>query len=272
MPSSTKPTTPRQTPAPVAGDRDNVVESLLVAGLDAYFAGDYDGAIHAWTRVLFVDRGHARARAYIERARAVLAERQRKTDELVHGGVAAFEEGDAGRARELLSSALATGSSDEVALALLQRLDRLGTPGHLEAPGRSALATAELRGVESPGPGQRWGVNRWIIGCVGAMLAVAIALTVGWDQLVSWAPRAPAVNLMPRSDASAARLPLPRTSDLVMRQARALYARGHLHDALVALARVKADDPRRAEAEALRGEIQRVLFAAVVAAPPEIRR
>ena len=44
---------------------NETIESLLVAGLDRYFAGDYDGAIHAWTRVLFLDRRHARARAYI---------------------------------------------------------------------------------------------------------------------------------------------------------------------------------------------------------------
>lgn len=249
-----------------------MIESLLVAGLDAYFAGDYDGAIHAWTRVLFVDRGHARARAYIERARAVLAERQRKTDELVHGGVAAFEEGDAGRARELLSSALAGGSSDEVALALMQRLDRLGTPDRFDAEGGSPRAATGDRAVESTAARERWGVSRWIIGCVAAMLLVAVALVIGWDRIVSWTPVSPTVTSISRSDASAARLPLPRSSDLVMRQARALYARGHLHDALATLARVRVDDQRRAEAEALRGEIQRALLAAVTAAPPETRR
>ena len=54
-------------------ERDARVEQLLLAGLDHYFAGQYERAVHVWTRVLFLDRGHARARAYIERARAAQA-------------------------------------------------------------------------------------------------------------------------------------------------------------------------------------------------------
>ncbi len=52
-----------------AADRDTRIEQLLLTGLDQYFAGEYEGAISAWTRVLFLDRGHARAKAYIDRAR-----------------------------------------------------------------------------------------------------------------------------------------------------------------------------------------------------------
>ena len=52
-------------------------EQLLLAGLDHYFAAQYDQAVAVWTRVLFLDRSHARARAYIERARSAQAERQR---------------------------------------------------------------------------------------------------------------------------------------------------------------------------------------------------
>ena len=39
--------------------RDARVEQLLLAGLDHYFVGHYAQAIHVWTRVLFLDRGHA---------------------------------------------------------------------------------------------------------------------------------------------------------------------------------------------------------------------
>ena len=48
-------------------------ETLLVDGLDRYFAGQYEEAIQIWTRVLFLDRAHARARAYIDRARTAVA-------------------------------------------------------------------------------------------------------------------------------------------------------------------------------------------------------
>ncbi|HWP99418.1 MAG TPA: hypothetical protein VNK92_03000, partial [Vicinamibacterales bacterium] len=82
------------------------IEELLLAGLDHYFAGRHHEAIHVWTRVLFLDRTHARARAYIERARSAIAERQRETDELVARGMAAFRRGDTASARALLTAAL----------------------------------------------------------------------------------------------------------------------------------------------------------------------
>ena len=67
-------------------DRDSRIEELLLAGLDHYFAGRHDLAINVWTRVLFLDRTHGKARAYIERARSALAERQREAEELLQTG------------------------------------------------------------------------------------------------------------------------------------------------------------------------------------------
>src|SRR3989304_8180536 len=80
-------------------DRDARVEELLLSGLDHYFSGQHDLAINVWTRVLFLDRGHARARAYIERARSALAEQQRESEELLHRGVAALDRGEIDLAR-----------------------------------------------------------------------------------------------------------------------------------------------------------------------------
>jgi len=69
------------------------IEELLLAGLDHYFNGQHELAISVWTRVLFLDRTHARARAYIERARGAIAERQREGEELLQTGAAAFTRG-----------------------------------------------------------------------------------------------------------------------------------------------------------------------------------
>src|ERR1700680_4602826 len=91
--------------APEPG-RDAKIEQLLLLGLDHYFVAQYDHAINVWTRALFLDRSHARARAYIERARSALAERQRKSEELLRTGVAAFERGEGGEARRLLREAI----------------------------------------------------------------------------------------------------------------------------------------------------------------------
>ena len=84
-------------------DRDAKIEQLLLVGLDHYFAARYEQAINVWTRALFFDRCHARARAYIERARSALAERQRESEELLQSGVAAFHRGEADTARRLLA-------------------------------------------------------------------------------------------------------------------------------------------------------------------------
>ena len=135
-------------PAPAdaltGAERDARVERLLLQGLDYYFGGDYDTAVHVWTRVLFLDRGHARARAYIERARSAQAERQRESEELLHRGVAAFDRGDTGDARELLTAAVSQGTEPEVALSYLGRLDRL------EVTRTPTQASGEARGPSRP--------------------------------------------------------------------------------------------------------------------------
>src|SRR5881392_3822304 len=109
--------------------RESRIEELLLAGLDHYFNGQHELAVSVWTRVLFLDRSHARARAYIERARTAIAERQREGEELLQTGAAAFQRGDATGARLLLTSAVERGASPDEALALLDRLDRIAPAG-----------------------------------------------------------------------------------------------------------------------------------------------
>src|SRR6187402_508192 len=99
------------TPDPV--DRDSRAEALLVDGLDRYFSGRYEEAIHLWTRVLFIDRSHARARAYIDRARTAMAERQRRTDEMLHRTGELLGSGQLDQARVLLGQAVSIGADDE---------------------------------------------------------------------------------------------------------------------------------------------------------------
>src|SRR6188508_3229255 len=108
-----------------APERESRIEELLLAGLDHYFNGQHELAISVWTRVLFLDRTHARARAYIERARGAIAERQREGEELLQTGAAAFKRGDADGARRLLTSAIERGAQPDEALSILDRIDRL---------------------------------------------------------------------------------------------------------------------------------------------------
>src|ERR1044071_10088187 len=95
-----------KTPAAADPERATRIEELLVSGLDHYFAEDYEQAINVWTRVIFLDREHDRARAYIERARKAIAERQRQSEELLHEGVDAYRTGNVERARDLLTRAV----------------------------------------------------------------------------------------------------------------------------------------------------------------------
>src|SRR5476651_1448959 len=117
--------------------KDAKIEQLLLVGLDHYFAARYELAINVWTRALFLDRSHARARAYIDRARSAQAERQRESEELLQNGVAAFHRGDGGEARRLLRAAIDGGAPPDEALAVLDRMDRLESAAPAVAPARS---------------------------------------------------------------------------------------------------------------------------------------
>lgn len=259
---------PRPDRARAAGDppdrdRDGRVEDLLLSGLDHYFNGRFDLAINVWTRVLFLDRGHARARAYIERARGAIAERQREGEELVHSGSAAFDRGDMDGARRLLSSALEQGAASEEALALLNRLERLDAVSAQPEPAPNH-PVRRLLGTRPRAPRQRSGRSPmvWVAAGVAAGLLVAgviaVVLWIRGDAWLAWT-RPPAVapaSLAPEP------LPVPSASEVWMARGRALYLKGRLHDALSALEAIRPGDPLRAEADACRAAIQRQLLAA----------
>lgn len=239
------------------------IESLLVAGLDAYFAGELERAVHIWTRVLFLDRGHARARAYIERARAVQAERQRETDELVHGGIAAFDEGDAPRARRLLTSAVRRGPGEDMALVLLSRIERLESARAPMAVRGEPAGPRTDRSLTTPrAPGRSWRG----LALLGGALLVAV-LVLGWDRFQEWRRAVPEQAAARVAAATTREVPVPRLAALSVERARGLFARGHLHEALRELDAVGPGDTLAPEADRLRADIQRVLLSAVPAAP-----
>src|SRR5919112_335185 len=126
------------------------IEELLLAGLDHYFNGQHELAISVWTRVLFLDRSHARARAYIERARGAIAERQREGEELLQTGAAAFQRGDAEGARRLLTSGvlvMIAWSSGMFPWSPWPASTAAGMPGTpLPVPSASEVSLARARG------------------------------------------------------------------------------------------------------------------------------
>lgn len=250
-------------------ERDARVEQLLLQGLDCYFAGDYDQAIHVWTRVLFIDRGHTRARAYIERARSALAERQRESEELLHRGVAAFDRGDTGDARSLLTAAVQRGVSPDVALSYLGRLDRLSPADH---PG-GAIDAAPVGAEPAPDAAPSAHTARPPVRTrllVGGLIVAAIPLAWVGTMMFEVSDlrealrlqHAPAVRPMNEPESP---LPVPRYAELALERARERFAAGHPLDALRLLATIDVADPLRSEADRLRAEIQRSLLRPVEA-------
>jgi tetratricopeptide (TPR) repeat protein len=252
-------------------DRDAKIEQLLLVGLDHYFASRYDLAINVWTRALFLDRSHARARAYIDRARSAQAERQRESEELLQNGIAAFQRGDIDEARRLLQSAIEGGAPSDEALAVLDRLNRSETtapPAAARLDRARRQRTPRVLREASQSIGGPLGMAA-IVAAVAAIVVVTGAAAwndmVGWRSIVALAKvgarsgPAPAAASPPVSRDAA--LPLPRRGETALLRARALAAGGHLRDALSALDAVRPTDPQRPDADRLRADIQQQLLA-----------
>ena len=245
------PTDPVRGPGlPDDADHSARVEQLLLAGLDRYFAGQYDDAINLWTRVAFLDRDHERARAYIARARAAQAERQRESDESLERGIAAYHAGDVDGARGLLTRAVEQGGASDRALDFLGRL------GRLDGPAAPAAAPASVR-RETPAldrgrraPGTRVG---WM--ALGA-LATAMAAVGAW-LAAGGAAVTPGVAV-PVGDP----VPVAAVGVGALDRAAARYGEGDFAAALAALDAIDAADPLRDEADVLRAAVQRALLGA----------
>jgi hypothetical protein len=244
-------------------DRESRAETLLVEGLDQYLAGHYDDAIHIWTRVLFLDRNHQRARAYIERARTTLGERQRRADELIHRAQQHVIDGALVQARALLAE-IGTASADDSGVARLwseiERAERARPqPVSVPAAPLPAIEPAfhRVRGVPLAAVGKLIAA-----GAIGAfVIAVVTSPTIGsWFGVVeSVVPHGPAG----RPPALAG----PGEEEIALIRARTLYGKGRLAEALDVLDRVGPVTAQRAEVDALRVEIQGVLLS-TAALPP----
>jgi tetratricopeptide (TPR) repeat protein len=237
-------------------DRDARIEELLLTGLDHYFAGRHDLAINIWTRVLFLDRSHAKARAYIERARGALAEKQREAEELLQIGADALTRGDRAAARELLTSAERAGGSEE-ALALLHRLDRLDASVPAIMQNREELPAGSGRD-EPAGVGGREARLAWIF--TGIATGILLAAIVGG---YFWLAEDPFELTVARSaPVPEPPLPVPATCEIRLARARSLMQDGKLHDAQSLLEAGDPDALHGAAFDELRATIQRQLLEA----------
>jgi hypothetical protein len=251
-PRHVPPAAPRDLAGDAEGvDRESRVEQLLLAGLDQYFSGRYEQAIDVWTRVAFLDRRNSRAKAYIDRARGLVAERQREVEALVQEGVAAYHAGDLAEARTLLTRAVDRGGHSDTAQLFLERLHRSEVvPGAPVPPPRHAAPRAKA----APRPVWNWLVTAAVCAGLAALILVAAR------PVASFVAELP-IAMPAAAPAPADPLPVARPSDRALARARELRTQGRDVEALRVLEAVDVADPQRPAADALRSEIQRKVLA-----------
>ena len=228
-------------PAPSSAPDDQAarIDQLLTAGLDEYFAGRYDGAVQVWSRVFFLDRTNARARAYIERARSAVAERQRVA-EATAASAADVHRGWGDEARPAEPRPIADSGVLVVSGALAARL---------APPPPAPDANPADRG--EAGPTVRRGAkvaHTLLVAAAGVLLFVAGYTVAARDRIFDIfsgvsSRRAPAANA--------------RASEVALHDARQAFEARRYDDARRALARIPAGDPLRPQADALAAQIQR---------------
>lgn len=239
------------------GDRESRAEALLIEGLDQYLAGRYEDAIHVWTRVLFLDRSHSRARAYIGRARTALGERQRRADEALHQAEAFVAEGAVDRARALLTEAMPAATDDTRVARLWTDIDRAArarvgqtSPQTPAGPIVAVPVVGGVRGVTI--------MHLLTAASLGALLLTVLSSSVVRSLFGSGEP-----SLSVGATLRQTPLEVPFGAEVSLTRARNLYARGRLSEALAILDRVVSTGAQRAAVDALRVEIQGVLLATV---------
>ena len=234
------PTATPPAPSSTPDDQAARIDQLLTAGLDEYFAGRYDGAVQVWSRVFFLDRANARARAYIERARSAVAERQRVA-EATAAAAADVRRGWADEARPAEARLTADPGVLVVSGALAARLAPPQTAPEADPADRGDVGpTAATRRARV--------AHGLLVAAAGVLLFVAGYTVAARDRIFEFVSgvssrRAPAANA--------------RASEVALHDARQAFDARRYDDARRALARIPAGDPLRPAADALVAQIQR---------------
>jgi tetratricopeptide (TPR) repeat protein len=239
-------------------------DELFRQGEDHFAAGRFHQAIHVWTRILFVDRGSAVVREAIERAKQVIAERQRRLDLECAEAVRLLESGDVEQARVLARAVLAADPSHVEASHLEEKvvaLERRHEPAR--EPNRGALESAPSKGIvlrvprgERARPGLAPPTHsrvKMIAFIAAALLVFAVCglyLYENWEGIVSdGAFRHPVTSAS--SPGSAPAPPVPGLAELRYYNGARLFNQGRYREALAELSRIDRGSKVTAEARSL---------------------
>jgi tetratricopeptide (TPR) repeat protein len=267
---------------------DSRIAELLGEGDEAAAAGDYQGAIDAWSRIFLIDVDHEEAARRIEAARRKKAEREREVEEAFHEGLGALEAGDRDGAKARFERVLAMQPTHLAARDYLRQIEsgepislsRGPSPDETIAMGGlgtfdlSDLSSRERAGGETalreeilvppPPPGAAGGAAAE--GKAGAMPSYGPAQTrsepgrrtfflVGGLVLVlvaaaGWWLFSNKDSVFPNSDAEEAAVQPEEVLGPIER-ATDLHEQGRTAMALGMLRRIRPDDPAYAEAQDL---------------------
>ena len=242
-------------------ETDVKIERFLLQGLDYYFKKEFERAIEIWSRVLFLDRGHIRAQAYIEKARSAVAERIRESEESFFIGAEAFNRGDITKARELLSAAVKSGVNRDEVLTLLDRLDRLEMASgefrqekvsrHLKYDDKEKRASLDSRK-------SGWFKKEILVAvsCLFIFCSVGVLWFWGPDLLWNSEEWSPEQKFSVSALDEDAGLQLLSVSDITLRRAEREISNGRYFEALRLLELISPGEAGSDEANRLKAKIQ----------------
>jgi tetratricopeptide (TPR) repeat protein len=241
------------------------IDELMRQGDRLVRSGRYQQAIHVWTRILFLDRGSYPARDAIEKAKRMLAERQREIDMMVLDATQFHRDGDRQKAKKLLDHVLSIDPRHTEARSLWEKLDTLERRGE-----NSLSSNAELEMEPSPRPrrrARRGAVTRargnpelplkmtvFLFSALCLLALGGLYLHLNWDFLVRDSAFASSPHegqdLLNERD-----IPLPTLSELHYFNGARLFAKGQYREALSSLERV---DPQSSVSEDTRSLVLRI--------------
>jgi tetratricopeptide (TPR) repeat protein len=252
--------------APPAADAGSRTEALFRQGEEHFAAGEYQQAIHVWTRILFVDRGNLRVREALDEAKKVIAERQRRLDLDCAEAQRLFDGGDVEGARKAARAVLATDASHveanhlEEKIAALERRNEparalpVGSPA--ESGPSKGIVIRVPRTERAPSNAVRPIVPHGkMIAFIAAALVVfaasALYLYQNWEGIVSDGQfrRPVAPEASPGAEGPLA--PVPDLDELRYFDGERLFQQGRYREALAKLSRIARGSPVTAEARSL---------------------
>jgi hypothetical protein len=229
---------------------DDRVRALVEEANALLGAGLSSEAADIFGRVLLVDPTHREAMHGLDRARQLLAEKERRLEACVEDATRAAKAGENETARRLAEQALREGGDAARVQVVLDRVDeRSGRLDSLASVPKVARAAYRPVVQRRTPPSRQVLVAFWTV----AFVTLAVGLAFSWDRLVGDLVSAPA----PESALIAPPQGESETTpgDVAVRRARELVARGDLAAALVILDDVSPADPEYPFARRLRSQV-----------------